>query len=69
MTKYIERLHTHNISAEQLPFEDEMFDGITSMFVVHFVDDFEKYLKEHHRVLKKNGFFALTGRTSGEKAF
>ena len=65
-TGYENRLRTYNIGAEQLPFEDRFFDGVTSMFVVHFMDDFEGYLREHYRVLKDNGLFALTGRVSGE---
>lgn len=62
----IQRLHIYNINAGDLPFEDRMFDGVTSMFVAHFVDDFQNYLREQYRVLKKNGIFALTGRVSGE---
>ena len=52
-------------SAEKLPFDKDMFDGVTSMFVVHFVDDFDGYLREHYRVLKHDGVFAITGRSSG----
>jgi len=63
---YRERLHVYNTTAERLSFlEDETLDGVTSMFVVHFVDDFDSYLREHFRVLKKGGIFALTGRTRG----
>jgi len=65
-TKYDQRLKIYDISAEQLPFDNEKFDGVTSMFTAHFVDDFDKYLTEHYRVLRKNGIFAFTGRTSGE---
>ena len=64
---YKDRLHVYNTTAEHLPFSSEMFDGITSMFVVHFMDDFNSYLREHFRVLKKGGVFALTGRTRGTK--
>jgi ubiquinone/menaquinone biosynthesis C-methylase UbiE len=64
--KHSQRLRVYNMSAERLPFEDNTFDGVTSMFVAHFVGDFEGYLKEHYRVLKPNGVFAFTGRTSGE---
>ncbi len=63
---YNEKIRIFNLNAEQLPFEDNYFNGITSMFVVHFTNDLESYLKEHYRVLRKNGIFALTGRTSGE---
>jgi ubiquinone/menaquinone biosynthesis C-methylase UbiE len=65
-TKYDPKLKVYNRNAEELPFDNEKFDGITSMFTAHFVDDFDKYLAEHYRVLRKNGIFAFTGRTSGE---
>jgi len=63
---YGPKLRTYCTSAEQLPFSDGKFDGVTSMFVVHFVDDTERYIREHYRVLSKKGTFALTGRVSGE---
>jgi ubiquinone/menaquinone biosynthesis C-methylase UbiE len=61
-----EKLHVYNVDAVKLPFEDGTFDGASSMFVAHFVDDFQKYLREHYLVLKPGGVFALTGRTSGD---
>lgn len=57
---YKKFLRVYNTSAEKLPFRDREFDGITSMFVANFVSDFEKYLSEHHRVLRENGFLALS---------
>ena len=61
-----QRPRVHRLSAEHLPFEDKTFDGITSMFVAHFVDDLQGYLEEHYRVLRRGGVFVLTGRTSGK---
>lgn len=63
---HVEKLHIYKMSAEKLPFKDEMFNGVTSMWVAHFVDNFQGYLEEHYRVLRQNGVFALTGRTSGK---
>ena len=37
--KYSKQLHIHNIDAKKLPFDDEVFDGVTSMFVVYYMDD------------------------------
>ena len=48
-----------------MPYDNNQFNGISSMFVIHFVDDFNGYLREHHRVLKPGGAFAVTGRSSG----
>ncbi|TAF65993.1 MAG: class I SAM-dependent methyltransferase [Cytophagales bacterium] len=42
-------------NAEQLPFEDETFDCVTSMGVLHHVPDTIKAVSEVHRVLKKDG--------------
>ena len=64
---YKERLKVYNINAERMPFEDETFNGITSMFVLNFVDDFEAYLREHYRVLRENSIFAISARQSAEK--
>lgn len=64
---YKERLKIYKINAEKLPFADETFNGITSMFVLNFVDDFEAYLREHYRVLRENGIFAISARKSAEK--
>jgi SAM-dependent methyltransferase len=42
-------------SAEALPFEDETFDCVCSIGVVHHTPDTEKALDEIHRVLKPGG--------------
>ena len=60
--KYSKKLHIYNVDAKNLPFDDEMFDGITSMFVVYYIDDPEVYLREIYRVLKCGGVLALTGK-------
>lgn len=41
--------------AENLPFKNNFFDLIYTASVPHDVNDFDKYLKEIHRVLKSNG--------------
>ncbi|RLG14233.1 MAG: hypothetical protein DRN66_02580 [Candidatus Nanohalarchaeota archaeon] len=65
--QYAHRIPLLNADARHLTeFKDEMFDGITSMFVVYYIDDYEAYLRETYRVLKKNGIFALTGRVSAK---
>jgi ubiquinone/menaquinone biosynthesis C-methylase UbiE len=63
--KYAQGLKIYNINIERkLPFENEKFDGLTSMFVIHLVKNVEKYFKEHYRILKSGGVFVLTGRMS-----
>lgn len=64
--QFSEKLHIFNINAKSLLFEDNKFDGITSMFVVYYIDDIGKYLRENYRVLKPNGVLALTGRVSSK---
>ena len=46
--------------AENLPFEDESFDMVTSMGVLHHTPDTQKALDEIHRVLRKNGKFIIS---------
>ncbi|HUT22280.1 MAG TPA: class I SAM-dependent methyltransferase [Candidatus Bipolaricaulota bacterium] len=46
---------------QQLPFDDQFFDGYWSLGVIeHFYDGYELSAKEMHRVLKPNGFLFLT---------
>lgn len=42
-------------NAEELPFEDNFFDCVCSMGVLHHVPNTEKAVSEIHRVLKKDG--------------
>lgn len=46
--------------ADQIEYEDEMFDMVFSSEVIEHVDDYERMLKEIHRVLKSGGGFVLT---------
>lgn len=50
----------HNMSADDLKFDDETFDAITAIEVLEHVTDIAGVLKEAYRVLKKGGWFALT---------
>lgn len=46
-------------SAEQMPFEDEKFDGVFIMGTLHHVDDSKATLKECIRVLKPKGLICV----------
>jgi ubiquinone/menaquinone biosynthesis C-methylase UbiE len=49
--------------AEQIPLDDNMFDGAIATLTIHHWTDLKKALKEIHRVLKKDGtivFFTAT---------
>ena len=48
--RYQDKLRIKKDDAESLTFDNNKFDGINSMFVIHFVDDVEKYLTESYRV-------------------
>ncbi len=45
--------------AHNLPFKDESFDTITLAFVYRNLIDRKKFLKEAHRVLKKDGILLI----------
>lgn len=45
---------------ENLPFKDEVFDGLICAGVLHHVADIEKSVKNQIRVLKKNGLLFIT---------
>ncbi len=44
---------------EQLPFKDEIFDGVICMGVLHHIPDILKGLEEQIRVLKKGGMIFI----------
>lgn len=46
-------------NAEELPFEDETFDCVCSMGVLHHVPNTEKAVSEIHRVLKPGGLLIV----------
>jgi len=45
--------------ATQLPFENEAFDMVVSLKVMHHISDWEKAFEEVSRVLKPKGYFVL----------
>jgi len=45
--------------AEQLPFNDKIFDLVLMITTICFVDDLEKSFKEVYRVLKTDGFIIV----------
>jgi len=53
--------------ATDLPFSENQFDAVLSMGVIEHVDDYELFLKEQLRVLKKNGMiicFVIPNKSS-----
>lgn len=54
------------MDAEQLTFQDQMFDKVFCAFGLFFFPHIEKALSEFHRVLKKNGVLAVS--TFGKKS-
>jgi len=45
----------HNTNAEQLPFDDHVFDAVTGYSFLHHLEDFRPVLREVFRVLKVGG--------------
>ena len=52
-------IHFEYIKNNTLPYEDESFDFISSIFNLHHVEKLPDFLKEISRVLKKGGLFLL----------
>jgi len=55
--KESKRLKFMELDATALPFENQKFDMILSMFVLHHIGTWDKTLTEISRVLKLNGYF------------
>ena len=45
---------------QQLPFDDDRFDGAVSPLVLHYMEDWRPALKEIRRVLKPGGWFQFS---------
>ena len=52
-------IHFEYIKNNTLPYEDESFDFISSIFNLHHVEKLPDFLREISRVLKKGGIFLL----------
>lgn len=61
------RLHTQTLDAHNLPYSNEFFDGVSSMLVVHFLEDPIRYLQEHARVLSPRGRLVVSGPSDGAR--
>ncbi|NLN91853.1 MAG: class I SAM-dependent methyltransferase [Candidatus Hydrogenedens sp.] len=59
IARTMNRVHLQSGEAEALPFEDESFDGVIALDMLHHVEDADEVLREVRRVLKKDGFFLL----------
>ena len=55
--KESKRLKFMELDATILPFENQEFDMVISMFVLHHIGSWDKTLTEISRVLKPNGYF------------
>ncbi len=51
----------HFAYGEELPFEDNSFDAVTSWYVLEHVNDYTKCVQEMFRVVKKNGVIIING--------
>ena len=54
--------------AQRLPFEDETFDAVTMISMLHHVDDRQAALAEGRRVLRPGGKLVLKGFTGEDAA-
>lgn len=60
-------LHHSEITAENLPFDDESFDTVVSTWTLCSIPNVEQALKEINRVLKKNGKFVFIEHGASRK--
>ena len=58
--EFNEDLKVLTMNVQKLDFRDCKFGGVSSMFVIPFVKDNQKYFSEVHRVLKKGGKFTIS---------
>ncbi|MBI2665843.1 class I SAM-dependent methyltransferase [Candidatus Woesearchaeota archaeon] len=40
---------------KKMPFEDEVFDSVTAIFLFNYIVNYQQLLQEIYRILKKNG--------------
>jgi ubiquinone/menaquinone biosynthesis C-methylase UbiE len=57
---YGEKLRVVNMDVQSLDLGDDEFDGVSSMFVIPFVEDNRKYFSEAYRVLREGGKFSIS---------
>jgi ubiquinone/menaquinone biosynthesis C-methylase UbiE len=62
--KYSKNLKVRQTDVTKLNFRPNEFDGVSSMFVISFVNDNKKYFSEVYRVLKKGGKFVISSWAS-----
>lgn len=61
-------LETVEADAQQLPFEDETFDAVTMISMLHHVEDRGAALAEARRILRPGGRLVLKGYTGEDAA-
>lgn len=61
-------LETVEADAERLPFENESFDAVTMISMLHHVEDHGAALTEARRILRRGGRLALMGFTDKDAA-
>ena len=57
------------LDATSLPFADNSFDAVVSFEVIEHVEDYERFLSEIHRVLKRSGKLILSTPNKEAGAF
>ncbi|MAG02225.1 hypothetical protein CMI42_02715 [Candidatus Pacearchaeota archaeon] len=55
-----DKLMVKEMDVQNLDFDDEQFDGASSMFVIPFVKDNKKYFSKIFRVLKEGGVLVIS---------
>jgi len=64
-----DRLHYIRHTAQQLPFEDALFDVVSCLEALEFLPDREAALDELVRVLRPGGLLFITNRTGTQSVF
>ena|SRR3989344_2119489 len=58
--KFNKRLKIYEMDVSKLEFQDGEFDGASSMFVIPFIKDIEKYFKKIFRVIKPHSKLTIS---------
>ena len=59
---YSKNLRVVFSDASSTPFENSVFDAVSSMFVTYYLADIQKYISGVYRVLKDGGIFVVAMR-------
>jgi ubiquinone/menaquinone biosynthesis C-methylase UbiE len=58
--KFKNEVEVMRMDVQKIDLEDNSFDGVSSMFLIPFVEDNKKYISEVYRILRAEGRFSIS---------